>query len=268
MNASGLFLVPKSEQTRSLCAASAQPAYSPSPQPSPALPTRALPLQWLLNPSKAKFLTDRILARLIFAEAHEPNAHLKDDYRQSQVCVILAEKGSPIPFMESSYICYGLHPAKVWSAILRNREAWLGTKTEALCSEKLTDSFAIGGSATSTKPAPITTTTLFTDRPNSPTSASMAPSEKLTHTSRIAPMPAKDSAASALAGRSVSAPNIPQKGANAIPEATVGFPQVRDSSMSGMVTGPGEARRESDGTGVGPIALPSPRNPVQKERAA
>jgi len=156
--------------------------------------SKALLLDWLLNPAKSPTdRIDRILARLAHRAAHEADAHLADDYRQAMVAILLAARGSPIAFIESSYVCYGLHPDKVWPAILARREALLGPKAN------------------------------------------------------------------------------PQKGANAIPEAAVGLSQVRDSSMSGVVTGPGEARRESDGTGVGPIrssrpAIPCPKKPVQSVR--
>jgi len=118
-----LFLVPKSGQTGAHCVASAKTVYNP---PTPLEPA-ALPLNWLLNPAKEPdSLIDRILARLVSAEAHEPNAHLKDDYRQAQVALLLAEKGSAAPFVESSYICYGLHPDRVFDAMVRHREALLG----------------------------------------------------------------------------------------------------------------------------------------------
>ena len=69
------------------------------------------------------------MARLIQLEAHEPNPHFQDDYRQTFIALSLALKGSPIPFIEASYTCYGIHPDKVWPAILARREAILGPPT-------------------------------------------------------------------------------------------------------------------------------------------
>lgn len=100
--------------------------------------TNFLPLEWLLSRAGKVLLneevelpeptTERILARLVqlAARAHDVDIRLSDDYRQAFVIVSLAERGNPIPFVESSYICYGLHPDKLWPAIVARRKADLG----------------------------------------------------------------------------------------------------------------------------------------------
>jgi hypothetical protein len=101
-------------------------AVHPQSQPLPHDVNRVA-LEWILNPSKnGKDWTERILARLIQAEAHEVNPHLRDDYRQAFITLSLARDGSPIPFVEASYRVIGLHPDKVWPSILARRKALLG----------------------------------------------------------------------------------------------------------------------------------------------
>src|SRR5262249_44486234 len=99
-------------------------AITAFPPEAKALPSAAL--DWLLNPSKGKTLADRVMARLIQAEAHETNSHLRDDYRQAFICLSLAKRGNTEPFVVSSYQIYGLHPDKVWPAIMAKRAAKLG----------------------------------------------------------------------------------------------------------------------------------------------
>jgi hypothetical protein len=89
------------------------------------LEAKALPLDWLLGPKSASF-TDRVLARLIQSEAHEADIWLRDDYRQAFITVSLAAQGSPIPFVEASYRMYGLHPDRLYPAILARRGSLLG----------------------------------------------------------------------------------------------------------------------------------------------
>jgi hypothetical protein len=60
------------------------------------------------------------------ATSAKPDPWIRDDLRQSYITVALAEKGSPIPFVEASYRMYGLHPEKLYPAILARREALLG----------------------------------------------------------------------------------------------------------------------------------------------
>ena len=101
----------------------------------PSAPVRsdakALPLEWILNPSKGLSFSDRVLARLVQSEAHEVDPHLRDDYRQSFITVSLASKGNTVPFVAASYQMYGLHPDKVWPAIVARRAAMLGPSGES-----------------------------------------------------------------------------------------------------------------------------------------
>ena len=95
----------------------------------------AIPLDWILDPAKQRTLADRILARLIQSEAHEPDVSLRDDYRQTFIGLSLAVKkrGAPAAtedprrdFIEASYVMYGLHPDQLWPAIIERRQALLG----------------------------------------------------------------------------------------------------------------------------------------------
>ena len=89
-----------------------------------------LPLEWLLGTKAQDSFADRVLARLIQSEAHEVNPHLKDDYRQSFITISLALKGDPQPFVSASYRMYGIHPEKLWPAIVARRKALLGSAEE------------------------------------------------------------------------------------------------------------------------------------------
>jgi hypothetical protein len=68
------------------------------------------------------------MARLQQAEAHEVNLHFKSDYRQAWITASFAQKNVPVPFVAASYAIYGLHPDKVWPAIVADRKARLGTE--------------------------------------------------------------------------------------------------------------------------------------------
>jgi hypothetical protein len=115
---------------------------------------RSLALEWLLTPKSAEVcLSERVLARLVQAEAHEPDVSLRDDIRQTFVALSLAIRSDvgalkasamdapakgheadrtgpphPLPmcFIRASYSMYGLHPDKVWPAILAKRKALIG----------------------------------------------------------------------------------------------------------------------------------------------
>lgn len=87
---------------------------------------KALPLEWILDPGKRRSLSDRVMARLVQAGVCAETTDEKQELRQAFIAVSLAAQGSPIPFIEASYICYGLHPERVWLAILHNRAVRLG----------------------------------------------------------------------------------------------------------------------------------------------
>lgn len=68
----------------------------------------------------------RILDRLQKAEMAESNIWFRQDYRQAFVCVSLAARGEPEPFINSSYVLFGTHPDRVWAKIQANRHYRLG----------------------------------------------------------------------------------------------------------------------------------------------
>jgi hypothetical protein len=68
----------------------------------------------------------RILDRLQKAEFSEPDIWFRQDYRQAFICVSLASRCEPQPFITSSYRIYGSHPDVVWRKIMANRKARLG----------------------------------------------------------------------------------------------------------------------------------------------
>jgi len=89
--------------------------------------------------------SDRVLVRLVEAESREADAWFRDDYRIARVAVGLARAGNPIPHIEATYQVLGLHPEKVWPAILRNREQMLGSLYRKASGEKLAPSKASSG---------------------------------------------------------------------------------------------------------------------------
>lgn len=72
--------------------------------------------------------TDRILEYLVWAEANEPDVWLRDDYRIAWITLLRASRGESIPHVTATYAVLGLHPNKVWPAILAHRKALLGTE--------------------------------------------------------------------------------------------------------------------------------------------
>jgi hypothetical protein len=85
-----------------------------------------LPLEWILDPKKGRSQVDRILAQLTLAEAKEPCPWLRDDIRIAWITTLWASQGKPQPHVAATYAVLGLHPDKVWPAILARREAMLG----------------------------------------------------------------------------------------------------------------------------------------------
>src|ERR1019366_4290253 len=81
-------------------------------------------------------LVQRILTRLEDAENHEVNPHLQDDYRISWITVLRASRGERIPHVSATYEVLGLHPDKVWPAILARRKALLGPLYEEFFGER------------------------------------------------------------------------------------------------------------------------------------
>jgi len=73
-------------------------------------------------------LAERVLRRLEAAEDKEPNPHLRDDIRIAWITVLYASRGNRQPFVDATYQVLGLHPDKVWPAILARRTALLGVE--------------------------------------------------------------------------------------------------------------------------------------------
>ena len=71
-------------------------------------------------------LVQRVLSRLERAEWHEPSPHLQADYRIAWITVLRASRGESAAHVSASYAVLGLHPEKVWPAILERRKALLG----------------------------------------------------------------------------------------------------------------------------------------------
>lgn len=91
------------------------------------------PLDWLFR-TKTGLLPDRVLARLIQAEAHEGNPHFKDDYRQTFIALSTSLRGELSGWdalVSASYAMYGVHPDKLHAKVLARREALLGPAGEA-----------------------------------------------------------------------------------------------------------------------------------------
>jgi hypothetical protein len=91
-----------------------------------AYDSRTLLLQLLLVLVSQDRHTFAILDYLASAELREDDVWLRDDVRIAWITVLNASQGSPIPHVAATYAVLGLHPDKVWPAILARREALLG----------------------------------------------------------------------------------------------------------------------------------------------
>jgi hypothetical protein len=117
------------------------------------LDAKALPLEWILDPTKGRSRIDRILAQLTLAEAKEPCPWFRDDIRIAWITTRLASQGNQQAHVDATYAVLGLHPDKVWLAILARREAVLGTAAVAqlverrTCNAEATGSNPVGGSS-------------------------------------------------------------------------------------------------------------------------
>jgi hypothetical protein len=84
-------------------------------------------------------LSRRILSRLIDAEAKEPDPWLRDDLRIARLTVAHAARGDAAslpPHVLASWEVLGLHPEKVWPAIVARRKAQLGEFYSKLYDER------------------------------------------------------------------------------------------------------------------------------------
>lgn len=80
-------------------------------------------------------LTSRILSRLEVSEWRETDPWLRDDYRIAWITVLLAAYGRSHPDVTATYRVLGLHPEKVWPAIVARRRAQLGSLYEQFFAE-------------------------------------------------------------------------------------------------------------------------------------
>ena len=71
-------------------------------------------------------LAERVLARLEQSEAKESDPWLRDDIRIAWIATLYAAQGNPQPLIDATYRVLGLHPDKVWPAIVARRAALLG----------------------------------------------------------------------------------------------------------------------------------------------
>lgn len=79
----------------------------------------------------------RVLSRLERAELREPDPHFQCDYRVAWITVYNAAASVPSPHRAATYAVLGLHPDKVWPAIVARRKALLGPLYEEFWGEKL-----------------------------------------------------------------------------------------------------------------------------------
>jgi hypothetical protein len=72
----------------------------------------------------------RVLLALEDAESREINPHFQDDIRIAWITVLRASRGESAAHVSASYSVLGLHPEKVWPAIVARRKALLGSLYE------------------------------------------------------------------------------------------------------------------------------------------
>lgn len=144
-------------------------ASVPPVLPARPLESKDLVLDWLLAPKRKVSFVDRVLARLVQAEAHEPDVWERENYRQSAMVVSLARRGNTEPFTVSSYQMYGVHPDKLHAKIVARRKADLGKeysrwydendnlKKEAACPNQTTSTVAPVAESPSNAPILIAT---------------------------------------------------------------------------------------------------------------
>lgn len=72
----------------------------------------------------------RVLGKLEDAERSEVNPHFQSDYRIAWITVLRAARGESFPHVSATYAVLGLHPEKVWPAIVERRKALLGGHCE------------------------------------------------------------------------------------------------------------------------------------------
>lgn len=84
-----------------------------------------------------KALFRRVLARLEEAEAGELDPQLQEDFRIAWLTVLHASHGHREPHVAAFYGVYGLHPSKVFAAIVARRKAKLGRRYDTFFGPQL-----------------------------------------------------------------------------------------------------------------------------------
>lgn len=95
---------------------------------TPPLDLSALLLELCLLLVSGNRTTERILLRLAEQEKAEPDVWLRDDIRIAWITVLYAARGYSEPQVAATYQVLGLHPSKVFQAMLDRDQALLGPK--------------------------------------------------------------------------------------------------------------------------------------------
>lgn len=85
-----------------------------------------------LPAERSMLLAERVLLRLEQAERKESDPWLQDDLRIAWITVLEASRGNSQPHVDATYHVLGIHPDKVWQAILERRAALLGRNEKPL----------------------------------------------------------------------------------------------------------------------------------------
>jgi len=76
-------------------------------------------------------LLRRVLTRLEQAEVCELDPHFRADLRVAWITVLNLWRGESDPHVFATYAVLGMHPDRVWSSIVANRKAQLGSEYSA-----------------------------------------------------------------------------------------------------------------------------------------
>ena len=99
------------------------------------LDAKALPLDWLLNPEKDQHFSDRVLARLIQAEAHAGDPYEKLAYTLAWHIVLHCKKGDAVecsPVTLAYYTIVGCHESQYYDRLMIRRATMFGTEVNKL----------------------------------------------------------------------------------------------------------------------------------------
>jgi hypothetical protein len=100
--------------------------------------SKSLPLGWILDPEKGlsyRTRSERVLARLIQAEAHEAEASYRDDIRIAWLTVLHCQRGDAVqctPHVLATYEVLGCHPEQVYAKTILRRVAMFGATAKII----------------------------------------------------------------------------------------------------------------------------------------